>query len=188
MACCALYINGKLLERRCLKWARIAHLDIWNTSYGHKKGRESKPGVRLPIWLPTRKSRESTQFTWLQATCDIPLESYRRGLQLCYRPRHDRSSAQEVMRPQSPGSPSWRDFGTPTRESREWKAIWMWAPWRVTEYTIWGSKVVAYSRGPGRGESCVSKCPWLVPTPKGVPNAKLTLCGWFLDVDSHKLN
>jgi hypothetical protein len=41
MACCALYINGKLLERRCLKWARIAHLDIWNTSYGQKKGRES---------------------------------------------------------------------------------------------------------------------------------------------------
>jgi hypothetical protein len=36
-----LYITGKLLECRCLKWARIAHLDIWNTSYGQKKGRES---------------------------------------------------------------------------------------------------------------------------------------------------
>jgi hypothetical protein len=32
---------GKLLKRRCLKWARITHLDIWNTSYGQKKGRES---------------------------------------------------------------------------------------------------------------------------------------------------
>jgi len=41
MACGVLYINGKLLKRRCLKWARIAHLDIWNTSYGQKKGRES---------------------------------------------------------------------------------------------------------------------------------------------------
>jgi hypothetical protein len=41
---------------------------------------------------------------------------------------------------------------------------------------------------PGRGESCVSKCPWQVPTPKGVPNAKLTSCGWFLDADSHELN
>jgi len=29
------------------------------------------------------------------------------------------------------------------------------------------------------GESCVSKCPWQVPTLKGVPNAKLTFCGWF---------
>jgi len=24
--------------------------------------------------------------------------------------------------------------------------------------------------------------------PKGVLNAKLTFCGWFLDVDSHELN
>jgi hypothetical protein len=36
-----LYIIGKLLERRCLKWACTTHLDIWNTSYGQKKGRES---------------------------------------------------------------------------------------------------------------------------------------------------
>ncbi len=35
------YIIGKLLKLRCLKWARIAHSDIWNTSYGQKKGRES---------------------------------------------------------------------------------------------------------------------------------------------------
>jgi hypothetical protein len=41
MAGCALYINGKLFKCRCLKWARIAHLDIWNTSYGQKKARES---------------------------------------------------------------------------------------------------------------------------------------------------
>jgi hypothetical protein len=41
MACDILYIIGKLLELRCLKWAHIAHLDIWNTSYGQKKGRES---------------------------------------------------------------------------------------------------------------------------------------------------
>jgi hypothetical protein len=29
------------LEHRCLKWALIVHLDIWNISYGQKKGRES---------------------------------------------------------------------------------------------------------------------------------------------------
>jgi hypothetical protein len=32
------YTIRKLLERRCLKWARLTHLDIWNTSYGQKKG------------------------------------------------------------------------------------------------------------------------------------------------------
>jgi hypothetical protein len=36
-----IYIIGKLLKCRCLKWARIAHLNIYNTSYGQKKGRES---------------------------------------------------------------------------------------------------------------------------------------------------
>jgi len=35
------YIIGKFLECRCLKWACISHLDIWNTSYGQKKGQES---------------------------------------------------------------------------------------------------------------------------------------------------
>jgi hypothetical protein len=35
------YIIAKLLKHRCLKWARIAHLDIWNTSYDQKKSRES---------------------------------------------------------------------------------------------------------------------------------------------------
>jgi len=35
------YIIGNILERRCLKWACITHLDIWNTSYSQKKGRES---------------------------------------------------------------------------------------------------------------------------------------------------
>jgi len=38
---CILYINGKLLKCRCPKWARIAHLDICNPSYGQKNGRES---------------------------------------------------------------------------------------------------------------------------------------------------
>jgi hypothetical protein len=37
-----LYIIENLLKRRYLKWACIAHLDIWNTSYGQKKGWESK--------------------------------------------------------------------------------------------------------------------------------------------------
>jgi hypothetical protein len=37
------YIISKLLECRCLEWACITHLNIWNTSHGPKKG----PGVKL---------------------------------------------------------------------------------------------------------------------------------------------
>jgi hypothetical protein len=36
-----IYIIGKILKRRCLQWAHMTHLDIWNTSYDQKKGRES---------------------------------------------------------------------------------------------------------------------------------------------------
>ncbi len=36
-----LYIVGKVLKCRCPKWPRMSHLDICNTSYGRKKGRES---------------------------------------------------------------------------------------------------------------------------------------------------
>ncbi len=132
------------------------------------------------------------------------MESSRRGLQLCFRPHCNRRSAKEVIRPQSPGSPGCRDFGTPTRESRERNAVWMQAPWRGTEYTTRGKvlasqrgkvvtspsprgKVLASPRGGGVGFPkgvrwwlTPESGPWQVPTPKGVPNAKLTSCGWFL--------
>jgi hypothetical protein len=35
------YIIRKLLKCWCLKWACIAHFNIWSKSYGQKKGRES---------------------------------------------------------------------------------------------------------------------------------------------------
>jgi len=38
---CILYINGKFLKFRCPKWPRMGHLDIFSSSYGQKKGRES---------------------------------------------------------------------------------------------------------------------------------------------------
>jgi hypothetical protein len=36
------HIIEKLLKCRCRKWARMNHLDICSTSYGKKKGRESR--------------------------------------------------------------------------------------------------------------------------------------------------
>jgi len=41
MTCGVLYIIRKLLKPRCLKWVRITHSDIWNISYGQKKGQDS---------------------------------------------------------------------------------------------------------------------------------------------------
>jgi hypothetical protein len=36
-----LYLVGKVLKRRCRKWPRMGHSDIYSTSYVQKKGRES---------------------------------------------------------------------------------------------------------------------------------------------------
>jgi hypothetical protein len=36
-----LYTVERVLKCRCPKWPRMSHLDICNTSYGRKKGRES---------------------------------------------------------------------------------------------------------------------------------------------------
>jgi hypothetical protein len=108
----------------------------------------------------------------------MKLERSRQGLQLRFRPRRDLTLQSGVMAVQSSGSLAETISGVSGI-----CAIWMPPPWRAVKNTI-GSKVVTYSPSPGRGESCVSKCPWQVPTPKGVPNAKLTSRGWFLDADS----
>jgi hypothetical protein len=108
----------------------------------HKLWPKERPGVKLAIWLPTTKSQESIRFPYVQATCDIPLESFQWGLQLCFKPHHDQRSAQEVICPQSRGSLGWCNFGTPSWESRDKMAIWMWPLWSGAKYTIRG-KVVA---------------------------------------------
>jgi hypothetical protein len=79
----------------------------------HKLWPKERSGVKLAIWLPTTKSRESTRFPCVKATCHIPLESSWQGLQLCFRPHCNWRSAQEVMRPQScrsPGCCNWESW------------------------------------------------------------------------------
>jgi hypothetical protein len=70
----------------------------------HKLWSKERLGVRLAVWLPTIKSWESTQFPGVQVECDIPLKRSWRGLQLCFRPHHNRRSVHEVMGPQGCGN------------------------------------------------------------------------------------
>jgi hypothetical protein len=103
-----------LLKRRCLKWARMTHLDIWGTSYDQKKSRESNwqfDSQPLKVGNPP-------DFR-LQVACNILLKSSWQGLQLCFRPHCNWRSAREVMGPQSCWSPSCGNFGTPTWGSRD---------------------------------------------------------------------
>jgi hypothetical protein len=118
MACGVLYIIGKLLERRCLKWSRI--LDIWNTSYGQKKGRSQTTTL-----TPDYNKLEIDPIYLIAEGVWHAIGSFRQYLQLHFRPHCDLRFTGKIMGPQSRGSPIWRDFGTPTWESWERKVIWM---------------------------------------------------------------
>jgi hypothetical protein len=72
----------------------------------HKLCPKERPRVKLTIWLPTTKSWESTQFTYVQMACDIPLESSWQGLQLFFKPHFNLRSAHKVMGLQSHKSPN----------------------------------------------------------------------------------
>jgi len=79
---CILYINGKLLKLRCPKWPRIVHLDIFNPSYGQKKGRESNYQFdSRPLKVRNRPFPDVAlkSATWRWKALD---ESYNFGLKL----------------------------------------------------------------------------------------------------------
>jgi len=121
MACGVLYIIGKLLELRCLKWARIAHLDIWNISYGQKKGRESncqfdsrpqKVGNR-PNLLSCR-GRATYRWKALNESYNFSLDCTSIGGLLA-----------KLWGSKVAGVPAGGILELPLRNPRERKAIWM---------------------------------------------------------------
>jgi hypothetical protein len=146
----------------------------------HKLWPKERSGVKLAIWLPITKSRESTRCPCVQATCNIPLKSSWQGLQLFFRPHYDRRFTHEVMRPQSCRSPRYCNFGTPTWESRDKKPF--------------GCGLVerrkVYYKGEGGGFPQVwamvslvcPGCSWLVLAPKVFPlcinHLVLVLCSY----------
>jgi hypothetical protein len=90
--------------------------------FGHlqpKLWAKERPGVKLVVWLPTTKSRESTQSRQALGECDKALESSWGELPDWFRPRPDRRSGREVMMAQSPGSLNRDSFETPLWESRD---------------------------------------------------------------------
>jgi hypothetical protein len=124
-------------------------------SFGHLKHKlwaKERLGVKLAVWLPTTKNRESTRqsgrFPCVQVMCNIPLKIFQRGLQLCFKPHRDQRSAQEIMRPQSRESPGWCNFRTPFCESRDKKPFGCGPPWRSAKYIIRGKVVASPKSGP----------------------------------------
>jgi len=93
-------------------------------SFGHlqpKLWAKEGPRVKLAIWLPTTKSRESTSSRPPNWRCNMALERSRRGIQLWFKPRCDQTLQSGVMSAQSPRTPtgtiSGLQFGSPGKKS-----------------------------------------------------------------------
>jgi hypothetical protein len=143
----------------------------------HKLWPKERLEVKLAVWLLNTNSRESTRFPCVQVMCNMPLKSSQRRLQLWFRPRPDQI-AQEVITLQSREEFQLWQFRDSHLGVPGQKVIWMWASWRVTEYTIRGKVVASPKFGPwwvlwiwGRT--------WLILAPKVLQQGINQLVVWF---------
>jgi hypothetical protein len=121
----------------------------------HKLWQKERPGVKLTVWLPTTKSRESTRPRCVQVECDTPLESSWWELQVCFIPHPNPRSEKRVMTLQSGKSPNRDSFGTPPWESRDKKPFGCRCHGEAQRIIYGGRWWLPPSSG--RGESCESK-------------------------------
>jgi hypothetical protein len=171
-----LYIIEKLLECKCLKWAHMTHLDTWNISYGQKKGQESN-------WqFDSRPLKVGNRPNFL-ALGDMRyiVEKILKKITTLFQ-----TSFRSEVCTQNYGSPK-------LRESQVWEfqdshlgipgqnAIWMWALWRGTKYTIRG-KVVASPKSKLWWVLWVWVHPWFILAPKVLKLCTKQLVVWFVQV------
>jgi len=115
----------------------------------------------------------------------MELKCSRGELQLWFRPRPNLSLERGVMSVQNLESPNRDSFGTPLWESREKEPFGCRCD-KESQRLLYGGRWW-FPPSPGRGESSESKCSWLVPTPKGVPECELTLLWLVLDANSSEI-
>ncbi len=130
-----------------LAWA-FGHLQ-------HKLWQKERSKVKLIVWLPTTKSRESTRPWCVQGECNTPLESSWWELQVCLRLHPNRKSEKRVIIPQNDGSPNRDSFGTPPWES--WDKKPFGCRCRGEAQRILYDARWWLLPSPGRGESCESR-------------------------------
>ncbi len=166
----------KVLKRRYRKWPRIGHLDICSSSYGQKKGRESNWQFdSWPLKVGNRPLPDLRIESAIRRWKDLD-KGYKFGSDLVA----IRLRSRELWAPKVPGlhPGQFRDnFGTPTWESWE-KEPFGCSLNGASQKILYGGRWWL-PLSPGRGVSCGPKCPWLVPTPKGVPECELTT-SWFV--------
>jgi hypothetical protein len=147
------------------------------------------PGVKLVVWLPTTKSRESTSSQPPNWEYDTLLEKISpRATSLVQTSSRSDFAVGSYELPKSRdstrdnfGTISGLQPGSPESPGKKWHSGVGAVESHRVYYREYGGGILL---SPGRGESSESKCPWLVPTPKGVPECELTTWVVCFDVDS----
>ncbi len=152
------------MKSRCPKWPRMSHLDIYNTSYGWKKGRESNWQFdSRPLKVGNRPDPQVCR--WSATHCWKALEeSYKFSLDLILiRGMSWKLWAPKVSRIQT-GTVSGLLLGNPETKSH-------------SDVGPMGKRREYYmGKGGGlpRVRAVMSQvspcCPWLVPTPRLIQN------------------
>jgi hypothetical protein len=157
------------LKHRCLKWVCMTHLDIWNTSYGQKKGRESNWQFDYRP-LKVRNQPDFLMCRWRVTYCWKALDKgYNFALDLIsIEGIHTKLWGPKVTR-----VPTLGILGLSGQN-----AIWMWASWRDTKYTIRGKVVASLKSGPW-WILWVRICLWFILTPKMLQLCTNQLVVWF---------
>jgi hypothetical protein len=152
----------------------MSHLDICSPSYGQKKGRES--------WPLKVGNRPAPNMRWGSAIQHWKAldESYNIGSDLVQIGGRGEKLWPSKSQKSKPGQ-----FRDSTLRVPRQKAIRI-SLRGVTQSILYGGRWWLPPSS-GRGESSESKCPWLVPTPKGVPECELTLLWLVLDADSSEI-
>jgi len=143
MDCGVLYINRKLLKRRCLKWLALL---IW-TSEIQVMAKE-RVGSRAANLTPDHKKSRIDLFLMSDSRVQHGVAKLStRATTLLQTALRSKFCSQSYRAPKSRESHLARfqdsHSGVPGKI-----AIWMWAPWRVTEYTIRGKVVAPPKSGP----------------------------------------
>jgi hypothetical protein len=111
-------VIGKFLKRRYRKCPRILDLNIWSTSYGQKKGRESNWQFdSRSLKVENRPAPDARFGSAIRRWKDLD-EGYNFGSDLVA----IQGWGEELCPPKVPGvqnRDTWVDFGTPTWESQE---------------------------------------------------------------------
>ncbi len=159
------------MKLRCLKWACMTHLDIWNTSYDQKKAQESKWQFdSRPL-----KVRNRPDFLVCRQRATYRCKDLDKGYNFALDPITFKGLHVKLCAPKVTGIPN---VGIPFVFEN---AIWMWPPWRAAEYTIKG-KVVASPKSRSWWVLWVQGCPWLFLTPKVLKQCTNQRVVWFVHI------